>query len=361
MSSTTPRVGFYMPADDGSEPVNVATDLNDNLEKMDSAVGFAPATSGADPTGMYDGKGAYETDTGRAKFRKSGVWTYLVTAGASFLSDIWLGLGQKIGIGTTSPSAVIEAVVSSVVSSPTVLKFRQSADTNPRMQIDVDGIKIGPGNATNDIQIYRPSANQLAITGSVSMANNLSVTGAFSAASADISGNLDVGGQIVSDAYITGKLYGTGFNLPNVIRKPADTLRASTTTSTDDPHLTFNAEANSAYFIQLFIFYSSTTTADFKCAWTVPSGAAGLRWVLGEAVAGTDYATTTMRTSAHQPGTDVSLGGHSTSLFNGMQETCVFTTGVTAGPITFKWAQNTSDANSTGVRLGSLLIYRKVE
>ena len=361
MSSTTPRVGFYMPADDGSEPVNVATDLNDNLEKMDSAVGFAPATSGADPSALYDGKPAYETDTGRAKFRKGGVWSYLLTSGASFISDIWLGLGQKLGIGTTTPSAVIEAVVSSVVTSPTVLKFRQSADTNPRMQIDVDGIKIGPGNATNDIQIYRPSANQLAIIGSVSMANNLAVSGTFSAASVDVSGDLDVGGQITSDAEVIGKLYGTGFNVPNVVRKSSDTLRTATVTTTDDPHLTFVAEANSTYLVQLFIYYSSSTTADFKCAWTVPSGAGGLRWVLAEAVGGTDYATTTMRTSVHQPTTDVAVGGHSTALFTGLQEVCVFTTGVTGGSFTFKWSQNTSDAAQTGVRQHSILMYRKVE
>lgn len=361
MSSTTPRVGFYMPADDGSEPVNVATDLNDNLEKMDSAVGFIPTTSGVDPSGLYDGKGVYETDTGRAKFRKSSVWAYLLTAGASFVSDIWLALGQKIGIGTTTPTAAIEIAVSNVVTDNSALKFRQSSDANSRMKIDVDGIRIGPGTSGTDVAIYRPTANQLAITGSVSMASNLAVTGDISGASVSVSGDLDVGGQIVSDINLTGKLYGTGFNAPNIVRKPSDTLRASTTTTTDDPHLTFNAEANSAYFIQLFLFISSTNTADFKCAWTVPSGAAGLRWVLGEAVGGTDYATTTMRTSAHQPGTDVAIGGHSTTLFSGVQETCVFTTGATAGPITFKWAQNTSDANQTGVRLGSIMIYRKVE
>ncbi len=44
MASTTPRLNLYMPADDGSEPINVATDLNDNLEKVDASIGFVPAT-----------------------------------------------------------------------------------------------------------------------------------------------------------------------------------------------------------------------------------------------------------------------------------------------------------------------------
>lgn len=361
MSTTTPRVGFYMPADDGSEPINVATDLNDNLEKLDATIGFVPATSAVNPTSMYDGIAAYETDTGRAKFRKSGVWNYLLNAGSQFLSDVWLGVGNKLGLGTTSPTAAIEAVVTNVVTDNSAFKFRQSTDTFSRIKVDVDGIRIGPGTSNTDVAIYRPTANQLAITGSVSMANALSVTGDTSLGNLSVTGSLDVDGPVIGDLLTSGKLSGTGYNIPNIIRKPSDTLRASTTTTTDDPHLTFMAEANSAYFIQLFLFISSTTTADFKCAWTVPSGAAGLRWVLGEAVGGTDYSTTTMRTSAHQPTTDVSIGGHSTSLFSGMMETAVFTTGVNPGAITFKWAQNTSDANQTGVRLGSLLIYRKVE
>ncbi len=361
MSTTTPRVGFYMPADDGSEPINVATDLNDNLEKIDSVIGFVPATSAVNPTTMYDGIAAYETDTGRAKFRKGVAWNYLVNAGAQFLSDIWLGVGQKLGLGTTSPTAAIEVAVTNIVTDNSVLKFRQVSDANSRMKIDVDGIRIGPGTAGTDVALYRPSANQLAVTGNLSIGSALSVTGNTSLSNLSVSGTLDVDGLITGDMLMAGKLSGVGYNVPNIVRKPSDTLRTSTTTTADDPHLTFTAEANSTYFVQLFVYYSSSTTADFKCAWTVPAGTGGLRWVLAEAVGGTDYATTTMRTSVHQPGTDTPIGGHSTALFTGLQETCVFTTSSTPGAITFKWAQNTSDAAQTGVRQHSVLLYRKVE
>lgn len=361
MSTNTPRVGFYMPADDGSEPINVATDLNDNLEKLDSVIGFVPATSAVNPTSMYDGMAAYETDTGRAKFRKGGVWNYLVNAGSSFLSNILMGIGTKLGIGTLTPGVSIDIYATDTAIEPTILKYRGVSDTFARMQIDRDGIKMGPGTSDTDVQFYRPSANQLAIIGNLSVGSALSVTGNTSLANLSVTGSLDVDGPVTGDMLMSGKLSGVGFNVPNIVRKPSDTLRSATVTTTDDPHLTFTAEANSTYFVQLFVYYSSSTTADFKCAWTVPAGTAGLRWVLAEAVGGTDYATTTMRTSVHQPTTDTAVGGHSTSLFTGLQETCVFTTSSTAGPITFKWSQNTSDASQTGVRQHSTIIYRKVE
>jgi hypothetical protein len=349
-----------MPADDGSEPINVATDLNDNLEKIDSVIGFVPATSAVDPTNLYDGIAAYETDTGRAKFRKGGVWNYLLAAGASFLSNLHLDSAYRIGIGTGSPGAIIDIALSSVTAAP-VLKLKQFSEATHRLQIDHDGIRIGGGATAPETRIYRPTTNQLAITGSVSMANDLSVTGSTSLSNLSVTGTFDVDGTVVGDLLTSGKLSGTGFNVPNIIRKPVDTARSATTTTADDPHFTFAAEANSAYFIQIFLYISSNTTADFKSSWTVPSGSGGLRWVLGEAIAGTDYATTTMRTSVHQPTTDVAIGGHSLTLFSGAMETAVITTAGTAGPITFKWAQNTSDANPTNVRQHSIMIYRKVE
>lgn len=360
MSTNTPRVGFYMPADDGSEPINVATDLNDNLEKIDSVIGFVPATSSVDPTTMYDGVAAYESDTGRAKFRKGGVWNYILNAGASFLSNLYLDSAYRIGIGTGTPGAILDIAITSATAVP-VLKLKQFSESTHRLQIDHDGIRIGGGSTAPDTRIYRPSANQIAITGSVSMANALSVTGDTSLSNLSVTGTFDVDGTVVGDLLTSGKLYGTGYNVPNIIRKPLDTLRTSTTTTADDPHFTFSAEANSTYFIQIFLYISSNTTADFKSAWSVPSGSGGLRWVLGEAIAGTDYATTTMRTSVHQPTTEVAIGGHSVSLFSGAMETAVISTGATAGPITFKWAQNTSDANQTGIRQHSVMIYRKVE
>lgn len=54
MSTTTPRLGLYKPADDGSELANVSTDLNGNLDRLEAAVGTVPVTSL--PTSCFNGK-----------------------------------------------------------------------------------------------------------------------------------------------------------------------------------------------------------------------------------------------------------------------------------------------------------------
>lgn len=360
MSTTTPRLGLYMPADDGSEPIDVATDLNDNLERLDTAVGFVPSTVATPPSSLFDGLSTYETDTGRAKFRASSVWKYLLTAGATFASDLLLAAGYKIGIGVASPTAYLDVVRPSGSLAENILRVRNTDQTYPKLLLSLDALQWGDGTLAADVGFTRPSYGQLNIVGAVNM-TSLSVSGTLASSAINISGALDVGGNITSNATILGKLSGTGFNVPNYVRKTADTARTSTTTTTDDPHITFTAEANSTYLIQTYLIYSATNAADFKYGWTIPSGTTGIRWSLGEAIGGTDYSATTMRTSAHQPATDVGLGGHTTGLFNGAMDTAIFTTSSTPGPITLKFSQNTSTVDATTLRIGTFMAYTKLE
>lgn len=348
-----------MPNDDGSEPINVATDLNDNLEKLDNTIGFVPSTVASPPSSTYNGMASYETDTGRAKFLKASTWTYLLTAGASFLSDLLLGAANKIGIGTTTPSAIVDVVVSSITSSP-LMRYKQVSESNARFQIDSDGISIGSGAASPDTRIYRPTANQLAITGSVSMANNLSVSGSTLLGAVNITGDLDLDGNIAGNLNVNGNISATGSGYINSLRKLADTARNNTNTATNDPDLFFFAQANTTYFIELYLIYSGDTSGDFKTSWYAPTGTSGVtRWVLGEANAGTDRENTQMRTAIHGYATEVAYGAHSATLFNGALETMTLTTSTTAGNIGLKWAQTITTATSpTTVRAGSLLMWR---
>lgn len=198
MGSLTPKLGLYMPADDGSEPINVATDLNDNLEKIDSNIGFVPSTSVTPPAIVYDGAATYETDTGRAKFRKGLAWNYLLSAGATFLSNVSLDAAYRFAIGTATPGALFDMLVTSITSVP-ILRARQSNEAQPRMQLDHDGIRFGGGSVTPETRIYRSASNQLSVVGNVSVGSSLSVTGtstmgATSMASADVDGTLVVDG-----------------------------------------------------------------------------------------------------------------------------------------------------------------------
>lgn len=361
MSELTPRVGLYKPADDGSQPINVATDLNDNLEKLDSAIGFVPATSATPPTTPFNGMATYETDTGRAKFYKNSVWTYLLAAGANFLSHINLGKGFRLGLGVTgTPSAVIDVEADSVTSTPLV-KYKATAEANPRMQLDSDGIKLGGGATTADTRIYRPAPNQLSVTGGVNLENSLSVSGVSALSDVDVSGSLSVGGSIDSDLFVAGDIDSSGLNWTRYLRKLVDTPRLNTIALQDDPEIVVALEANTTYFIEAYLLYTSNATADFRVAWSTPAGSTGLRWCLGEAIAGTDREATTMRTGVHAFTTEIIYGGQVATFFIGALEVINITTSSTAGNLRLRAAQGTANnTDAATLRAGTVLKVTKI-
>ncbi len=360
MSSTTPRVGFYMPADDGSEPIDVATDLNDNLEKIDSSIGFVPSTAASPPATPYDGMATYETDTGRAKFRKAGAgtWAYLLTAGAEFIGNIVLNTASRIGIGISTPAAIMDFVLSNITSVP-ILKVKQASESFHRVQFDYDGIRFGPGNVGTDTRIYRQAAATLAITGAVSMESSLSVTGALTASSANVSGDLNVDGNVVGDFNVTGTFSGTGIGVTRIVRKTADTSRTSTTTMANDPDLTFSVDGSSTYLVELILVYSGDAAGDFKSNWSLPSNASANMWILGQPTSQPERDTTTMRTGVHTATGDVTLGCTGPTWWNGASMTMYLITD-SSGTVTLRWAQNASNATATIIRAGSLIKITKL-
>lgn len=361
MSGTTPRVGFYLPADDGSEPINVATDLNDNLEKIDASMGFVPALESTPPAAPFNGMGRYNTDTGKASFYKSGVWTQLLAAGAAFVGDILMDTAKKIGIGTLVPNSVIDVVVATIASQPTLLRFRQAADTQSRMQLDHDGIKFGPGNALPEVHLYRPTTAQLALQGAgLSLGSTLDVTGATSVNDLDVSGDVNLGGDVVTDLNVVGNISATGKGYTQVIRKTADTLRTSTTTVAVDPDMVVALEANTNYLVELYMLISGTT-GDFKLAWNAPAGSTVYRWSLGPDVGATSNSNVTMRTSIHVTASEPAFGVFSESSWSGAKETVIVLNGATAGNLQLKWAQNTSSAVATGLRANTFMLVRKID
>lgn len=153
--------------------------------------------------------------------------------------------------------------------------------------------------------------------------------------------------------------------LPNVIVKPTTTARASTTTFADDPDLQAPVEANAQYYIEFRILAAGVAAADIKTEWGVPSGASGLKTVLGPATGSTtnnNADNITMRAGAHQHGTDVvynCVRDDSTLAF-GIVEWGFVTTGSTSGTVAFRWAQNSSNTIATQVFGGSTMIVRRV-
>jgi len=146
--------------------------------------------------------------------------------------------------------------------------------------------------------------------------------------------------------------------VPDVIRKTVATDRASTTTLADDPDLTTQLEANAVYYVEMELWYAaSTLSSGIKTAWTVPSGVTGNRSALGMASTVSDTTPAGVgRWGVHNYTTAVFYGDRqSTTNLILARETSVVTVGSTAGTLALQWAQDTSDATSCRMGVGSLM------
>lgn len=361
MASSTPRVGLYMPADDGSDPINVATDINDNLEKLDASIGFVPATEALPPGSPFNGLARYNTDSGRASFWRTATatWTQLLSAGSSFLSDVLLGTANKIGIGTLTPSAIVDVIVSNVLTVP-LIKFKQASESFQRLEINHDGIKIGGGSVAPEVRIYRPALNQIGIIGSVAMANDLSVSGYTAVNDLDVSGDLTVGGNVTSNLNITGDITGTGAGVFSTRVRTTESSRTSNTTYTVDTFFDTVLAANTAYFIRVLYVYTGAVGGDFKTRWLAPAGAQGHRYALGMATTGTTSFESNMVTTVFPFLSGIIYGAHSTTQAAGAVEEIYISTGGTGGTLQLEWAQGTSSASPTVLKAGTYIEVRKL-
>lgn len=365
MASNTPRLGLYMPDDDGSEPINVATDLNDNLEKLDASTGFVPATESTPPTGVFSGMGRYNTDSGKASFWNaiSSTWTQILTAGSTFLSNLLLGDSFRIGIGAAVPSAIIDVVINNVFATP-LLKYKQTSEAFHRFEINHDGIRIGGGSALPETRIYRPAPNQINIVGSVALSNDLSVTGATAVGNLDVSGDLVLGGSVVgdltvtADMYVDGELNGFGINVPIVIRKTANATRTNTTVSAVDADFQFPLLANSSYLVELILVVAGPS--DIKIGYNFPTGTTGTRWLLGMPSTGTNANDTTMNTAATGITAEFVYGTHNSTVFHHLRDEMCINTSATAGTLQFKWAQGVANAVAATILANSVMRITRV-
>lgn len=154
--------------------------------------------------------------------------------------------------------------------------------------------------------------------------------------------------------------------LSNYAFKAGNTTRALTVTLSADPDLRMWLEANSRYFIEMFITTASLAAADIQTAWVIPAGSpASTRRVLGPGTSSTVNANAdnaVVKIGTHQTNTPVAYNGirDSVSLQFQIQEIGLITTGATAGYVEFQWAQGTSNATGTVVNAESFCRATKV-
>jgi hypothetical protein len=168
MSSTTSRVAFYKPA--GGENVNVTTDLNNNLDKIDTNLNFrvvanAAARNAINP--FWAGLNVRETDTGKL----------YVSNGSAPISASW---DQILTSGTYATAANINPSATGTVG----INMKAAAESNNRWQVRADGQMFwGGGSGAVDVNLYRANSTTLKTddnfeaTGTITTAGDLISTG----------------------------------------------------------------------------------------------------------------------------------------------------------------------------------------
>ena len=158
----------------------------------------------------------------------------------------------------------------------------------------------------------------------------------------------------------------TSAGIPEIVIKTADE-NINNTTLQDDNHLFFTLQPGEVRFFDLYLLASCSTAAvDLKCGWSVPSGTT-MRWGLAagnEAVAGFTSiglpATAQTTFGLSESGTlSVGLGAGSTNINIVHLAGWIFG-GANGGAVTFRWAEDTTEALGLTLRQYSFLKHYKI-
>jgi hypothetical protein len=218
MGTTTTRLGLFKPDPDPitGDDVDV-TDLNDNADAMDSAVGYILCTNATRPASPWQGMPIYETDTGRAYVRVSSVWV-----------EIALPAGLRTSMDVQRSS-----------STSAILQGKVTGDTQQRVAVDAAGsIGWGGGSGAADITLSRGGAGFLLTNGYIRSLQ--------ASALASFVGGLTGDSVNRSAIYTDGKIeWGSGSATrdTNLYRSAADTLK------TDDTFIAANVLAGDSAWV----------------------------------------------------------------------------------------------------------------
>lgn len=144
-----------------------------------------------------------------------------------------------------------------------------------------------------------------------------------------------------------------------LVRKTSDTSRASTTSLTADPHLTFPMSANKTYFIRGMLRVESYLTPDLTINWSLPAsvskGHGYYQWI---DPAGTIIRHYRLLTAGAFPQDNINGDDSFPDLIIDYQ--FAVKTGGSSGTCSLVWAQRVSNATAAKILENSYLEYREV-
>lgn len=147
-------------------------------------------------------------------------------------------------------------------------------------------------------------------------------------------------------------------NAEFTLLKLADETRNSTTTIANDNTLVITAAANTTYVGEFRVVFETVAAADFKFEIDGPA-TPGFVEITTKITDGNAPTVPTYNQYTAYTGAVAVAGGTGTR--GEIVANFIITTGAASGGIRFRWAQNTSDAGNTTVKLGSKVIYRVVQ
>lgn len=352
MSTTTTRLGLYKPATDGSEYVNVVTDLDNNYDLIDLAMGSRIVTSSTRPSTPYGGQHILESDNAYRSYvhngtsPASGGWVEYPNNSATYGGQIWCSRAtdaSTIKVVNTFVGGNTNLAIATEHAAATALSYgaRVTGDTFARVAIRADGrIDWGSGSGARDTGLYRGGVDQLKTDDSFVVGSTLTVTG-----SATIGGDLSVAGI---GQWLTA-------------RKTANQSIANSTAQTDDTHLQFSVVANAVYAVDGLLLYGADPTIDLKLGFLGPSGATFDWNIAGQD--GTQTGTSSpVITDAQSIGSFAFILGGVTNNAKKMSGRLsgLLITSSTAGTFKYTWAQQTSSATATIMYANSFMRLHRI-
>lgn len=258
--------------------------------------------------------------------------------------------GDSGSAGGSITNAYVFRVPAGKVSNVTGIKRGVSIEDATLDNYFAGTLEMGSGTTINEFSIDGTLAGDSDDALPTEKAVKTYVDAATPAASATVSGLVELATDAETATGTATDRAVTPANLasytPQVItvKKSSDETINSSTTLQNDDDLSFSIGANEIWSVTWFIAYTSGTTPDFKCNFSMPSGCASLS---------AKYDTLSSYTTG-----DITAPG---SGFLGVQLIkSIFTNSSNAGSVTFQWAQQTSDAGDTIVHEESHLIATRI-
>lgn len=378
MATFTSRLNLRKPSSETSpgagdgDLTNWETDLNENWDKIDEAMGFAECTSSTRPSVVWAGLCIYETDTDK---------TY-VSNGTSPASASWI----QIPNGNTTIDTSEVNLTGASSATDTVLISTVDAEDFDRFVVDADGtFWWGNGQEAVDTRLYRTAGNTLTAPGRMYAAEGFDTTSATftgtfdettleesnhirvvlgaeednraqlssvgrwslgegdSPVDADLYRNLDtnlvgIGGDFI----ISGSLTPNGIGQVRFVQKTSNTSR-STTAMSDDPHLSLPVDANATYEVEMWLAMRQSGDHGVNTTWAAPSGADGYKSALGATNVDAGHnslSDTNVRTGIHFFSTACEYETETSGQW--AYERGILVMGPSAGTITLQWAKKTT-------------------